>query len=146
MVSQALQAGLQSKLYALGLPNAPTIGQFLNPFDDNELKPVNYPAIITNLTAQRSPEILFQINEFHGEIPVVIEYRTKSSDNALARQEVSMVMRAVIKTLEDVTVQQPRMNGISVVEIKDLVFDFVKFDGLYTGGAVLFLVMARDLT
>lgn len=147
MISEAMQAGLQSSIYALQLPNAPKVEQFLNPFSDDELEPINYPAVVTNLTSFRSPEAEFMVmDQLHAEIPVAVEYRTQAVDNSGARVEASMAQRGIIHVLNQLTLTQPTKNKVNVIEVKNVVFDFVKFDGMFTGGAVLFTVMVRDLT
>lgn len=147
MVYEAMQASLQASLYALELPNTPKVEQFLNPFSDDEVDPINYPAVVTNLASMRSPEAHFMVmDQLHAEIPVAVEFRTQAVDNSNARLDASMAQRGIIHVLNQITVNQPTKNNVNFIEIKDVVFDFVKFDGMYTGCAVLFTAIVRDLT
>lgn len=145
LVSNALKAGLQDRLNALDLPYRVDVAQFMNPFEDDELTPVNFPAVIVNLPGTKSPAADFSINDLlHAEIPLVIEYRTREPDSAPARASVSRVQRAMIQVLSQLSLDQSTLNDIKLVEISNLVFDFVSFDGDYTGGAVMFNAMLRD--
>lgn len=145
LTSNALKAGLQDQLNTLNLPDTPIIAQFMNPFEDDELQPVNYPAIVVNLPGMRSPAADFAVNDLlHANIPIVIEYRTRDVDNSETRTSVSIVQRAIIHILSKLSLEQPTLHDVMLIEIHDLIFDFVKFDSEYTGGAVMFTTILRD--
>lgn len=147
ITSDQLKASLQQHLDTLPLSKPLTIEQFLNPFENDALSPINYPAVVVNLAPQQSPEASFEVFvKMDAEVPIVIEYRTRQVDSAAARTSVSHAIRGIVHSLNDLLVGQVLLNNVRMIEVKNVIFDFVKFDGDYTGGVILFTAMMRDIT
>jgi hypothetical protein len=150
IVHDALKASLQEKLDAIGADvgePVPTIVDFLCPVVDDYVDVNNPPGIVTSLAPERSPSATFQVfGKSDASIPVVVSFLSREYDMAKGRRDAGYVAQAILHVLNDVFVHQIGIGQVRLIEIDDLVFDYVKDDGDHIGVAVLFDAIMRDET
>jgi hypothetical protein len=127
-------------------PGATEIAQFLDPFQDDSMEPVNFPALLTTLQPGRSPELELEV--FHtqkGEIPVMIEHRTQEPDNSDARVYAARIQRAIVRVLNKLYEENVVYDDIQFMEITDIQTDFLAGGHNFIGSGVFFNVLAREI-
>lgn len=146
LVAAAIRAHLQSRLNVIMGVSSPVIQQILDPFSDEVMEPVNWDAVEINLAPMESPVATLQCNDRSDSIvPMTIEYVTRHPDGIVSRKRCSGFQRAAIQVLSDLWVSQGEVNMCQLINIDDIRFDFIAFDGDRTGAALMFHVTMRDV-